>query len=178
MRQDNKKEIAILFIVGIIPVIWLSLLIAPFIQEGLTGIVKNLPIALNTPFKISFCKDSIRCILLFLLVYGLSIGVYYSTKGNYRRREEHGSAKWGDSKQLDKRYKQLPECNNKILTQNVKLGLNGKKHRRNLNILVCGGSGSGKTRFFGKPNVMQCSKNSSYVILDPKGEILRDTGTL
>ena len=178
MRRDNTKDIVILFIVGIIPIIWFGLIVAPFIQNGLTGIIENLPNALNNPFNISLCKDSFRTVFIFLLIYGITIGAYYSSRGNYRRKEEHGSAKWGNSKQLDKKYKQKPECNNKILTQNVKLGLNGKIHRRNLNILVCGGSGSGKTRFFGKPNVMQCSPDSSYVILDPKGEILRDTGAL
>ena len=72
----------------------------------------------------------------------------------------------------------MPAEDNKILTQNVKLGLNGKKHRRNLNVLVCGGSGAGKTRFYCKPNIMQCSKNISYVLTDPKGEILRATGKM
>ncbi len=100
-----------------------------------------------------------------------------ATKKNYRRREEHGSAKWGNPKAINKKYKQKPFANNKILTQNVAIGLNGRRHRRNLNILVCGGSGAGKTRFFCKPNVMQCG-DSSYVILDPKAEILRDTGNL
>lgn len=100
-----------------------------------------------------------------------------ATKKNYRRRQEHGSAKWGNPKAINKKYKQKPFANNKILTQNVAIGLNGRKHRRNLNILVCGGSGAGKTRFFCKPNVMQCG-DSSYVILDPKAEILRDTGNL
>ena len=178
MRQDSNRETAILFIVGIIPVIWFGLIIAPFINNGLNGIISNLPKALNSPLNITFCKDSIRSILICLLIYGLGIAVYYSTKRNYRRGEEHGSAKWGNCNQINKKYKQIPEANNKILTQNIKLGLNGKKHRRNLNVLVCGGSGSGKTRFFGKPNVMQCSKDSSYVVLDPKGEILRDTGKL
>ena len=177
-RHDNNRELAIFFIVGIIPVIWLALLIAPYINEGLSGIITNFSNCINNPFSITFCKDSFRSIFIFLLIYGLSVGIYYSTKGNYRRREEHGSAKWGNSKQIDKKYEQNPESDNKILTQNVKLGLNGKKHRRNLNVLVCGGSGAGKTRFFGKPNVMQCSQKCSYVILDPKGEILRDTGNL
>ena len=105
----------------------------------------------------------------------MSILVYESTRKNYRRREENGSAKWGEAKELNKKYKQ-PNNYNKILTKNVSLGLNGKKHRRNLNVLVCGGSGAGKTRFYCKPNVMQC--NTSMVILDPKGEIVRDTGAL
>ena len=106
----------------------------------------------------------------------MAITIYLSTKKNYRRREEHGSARWGNANEINKKYKQLPMDRNKLLTQNVCIGLNGKKHRRNLNVLVCGGSGAGKTRFYCKPNVMQC--NTSMVILDPKGEIVRDTGEL
>lgn len=87
---------------------------------------------------------------------------------NYRRREEYGSAKWGIVSAINKKYRQKPFCDNKILTKNLALGLDGKRHRRNLNVLVCGGSGSGKTRFYCKPNVMQCSSKCSYVILDPK----------
>ena len=111
-----------------------------------------------------------------MLAYGLAIGIYFSTRKNYRRNEEYGSAKWGNAISINKKYEQKNSNNNKILTQNVKIGLDGRKHRRNLNLLICGGSGAGKTRFFAKPNVMQC--NSSMVILDPKGEIVRDTGEL
>lgn len=106
----------------------------------------------------------------------MGIGVYFSTRRNYRRREEHGSAKWGNAGALNKKYRDKDPSANKLLTQNVRIGLDGKKHRRNLNILVCGGSGAGKTRFFCKPNAMQC--NTSFVILDPKGEIVRDIGGL
>ena len=95
---------------------------------------------------------------------------------NYRRGEEHGSAKWGNPLEISRRYQQKSPEANKLLTKNVRLGLDGRIHRRNLNILVIGGSGAGKTRFYCKPNVMQA--NTSFVILDPKGEILRDTGRL
>ena len=107
----------------------------------------------------------------------MGIGIYLSTARNYRRREEHGSAKWGNAGQVNKKYenKAKPE-ENKILTQKTKIGLDGRKHRRNLNVLVCGGSGAGKTRFYAKPNIMQA--NTSFVILDPKGENVRDTGGL
>lgn len=64
--------------------------------------------------------------------------MYKSTRKNYRRRAEHGSAKWGISRIINKKYKQKPFRNNKILTQNVSIGLNARKHRRNLNVLVCG----------------------------------------
>ena len=99
----------------------------------------------------------------------MAIGIYFSTRRNYRRRVEHGSAKWGNADALNKKYRDKDPSENKLLTQNVRIGLDGKKHRRNLNILVCGGSGAGKTRFFCKPNAMQC--NTSFVVLDPKGSL-------
>ena len=113
---------------------------------------------------------------VLLLCYALAIGVYLSTQRNYRRREEHGSAKWGWAAQVNRKYADAHSTENKILTQNVAIGLDGRKHRRNLNTLVCGGSGAGKTRFFAKPNL--CQANSSYVVLDPKGELLVSTGKL
>ena len=130
----------------------------------------------NNPFQIELCEDSLKTVLVLLLCYGFGIGIYFSTRRNYRRREEHGSAKWGDARAVNKKYCQTPKSENKLMTQNVSIGLNAKKHRRNLNTLVCGGSGAGKTRFYCKPNLMQA--NTSFVILDPKGEIVRDVGKL
>ena len=176
MVEDSKKQKIILSIFGIIPVIWLALLIAPHIDGGLAEIIKNFSKALNNPFSIKICDNTIKTVFFLLLAYGLAIGIYFSTRKNYRRNEEYGSAKWGNAISINKKYEQKNSNNNKILTQNVKIGLDGRKHRRNLNLLICGGSGAGKTRFFAKPNVMQC--NSSMVILDPKGEIVRDTGEL
>ena len=177
MKRDNDLEsLLIATLIGIVPVIWLALLFAPYINSGLPNIIENLGVILEDPYHIEFCKDSVKTVLILLMCYLLAIGIYFSSQRNYRRREEHGSAKWGNKKMIDKKYKQSPKFNNKLMTQNVCIGLNAKKHRRNLNTLVCGGSGAGKTRFFCKPNLMQC--NTSFVILDPKGEILRDTGNL
>lgn len=178
MKRDNDRQSAIILsLVGIIPIVWLGLLIAPSVKGGLPEILPNLLTVFNNPFQIELCGDSVRTVLVLLLLYGMGIGVYFSTRRNYRRREEHGSAKWGNAKAIDKKYRQSPPSENKIMTQNVRIGLNAKKHRRNINTLVCGGSGAGKTRFYCKPNLMQTS-NSSQVILDPKGEILRDVGKL
>ena len=131
---------------------------------------------MGNPFQITVCEDSVKTVLVFLLAYAMGIGIYFSTRRNYRRREEHGSAKWGEARTVNKKYAQHPKSANKLMTQNVSIGLNAKKHRRNLNTLVCGGSGAGKTRFYCKPNLMQA--NTSFVILDPKGEIVRDVGKL
>ena len=159
-----------------IPVVWLALRIAPFMEDGLPGLIQNFGAAMSRPFHITLCEDSLKTVLVLLLCYGLAIGIYLSTQRNYRRREEHGSAQWGSPVQVNRKYADKVPTRNKILTQNVSVGLDGRKHRRNLNTLVCGGSGAGKTRFFAKPNL--CQANSSYVVLDPKGELLRDTGNL
>ena len=176
MKQDDKQAAIILSVIGIIPVVWLALLIAPSVSGGLPEILPNLMTVFNNPFHIEFCEDSLKTVLVLLLAYGMALGIYFSTRRNYRRREEHGSAKWGDAKAVNKKYYQAPKSENKLMTQNVSIGINAKKHRRNLNTLVCGGSGAGKTRFYCKPNLMQA--NTSFVILDPKGEIVRDVGKL
>ena len=174
--EDILKKDKIFIVLGIIPVIWLSLLIAPFSDGGIIKIIKEFPNAIENPFNITICTNTIRLIIVFLFTYFFGIGIYYSSKKNYRKREEHGSAKWGDNKEINRKYIQYPSSENKILSRNVSIGLDGRKHRRNLNVLIIGGSGAGKTRFYAKPNIMQC--NTSFVILDPKGEILRDEGNL
>ncbi len=164
------------YVLGLIPVVWIALLITPITHDGLLYFIENFSSVIENPFHIVWYENSMKVILICSFIYFFAIVIYISTKKNYRRGEEHGSAKWGNINEINKKYKQSPLNQNKILTQNVLLGLNGKKHRRNLNVLVCGGSGAGKTRFYCKPNIMQA--NSSFVILDPKGEIVRDTGKL
>ena len=176
MRQNEQLQNKVLYFLGIIPTIWLALIIAPNLNNGLMSIITGFTESMNNPLNISWCENSIKSILIFLLIYIMIIVVYESTKKNYRRGEEHGSAKWGSASELNKKYMQKPENMNKILTKNVKLGLKGKQHKRNLNVLVVGGSGAGKTFSYCKPNIMQA--NSSFVCLDPKGEIVRDTGYL
>lgn len=175
-RDETARSSLILFAVFLIPVVWAALLTAPSLSGGLPEILANLTKAMDNPFDIRWVDDTPKCILLFIAAYGMGIGIYLSTKRNYRRREEHGSARWGGAAAVNKKYRDKDPQKNKILTQNVRIGLDGRKHKRNLNVLVVGGSGSGKTRFYAKPNVMQA--NTSFVVLDPKGEILRDTGNL
>ena len=177
MRQDKfSKTNLILYACGLIPVVWLGLLIAPYINGGLVEIIKNLSVAFSNPFNIAICEDSVKTVLVCIMAYALGLGIYISNDSNYRRREEHGSAKWGKSETIKKKYMNIETPQNKLLTQNTAIGLDGRVHRRNLNVLVCGGSGAGKTRFYAKPNIMQA--NTSFIILDPKGELLRDTGHL
>ena len=174
--MKDKKNKWTLSAIGLIIVIYLSLLLAPIMNNGLANFIKKFPEIIASPFKLNINDDSLRVCLIFQTLYLLFILVYITIPKNYRRREEHGSAQWGNTYQIIKKYCQKPIEDNKILTRNVYLGLDARKHRRNLNTLVCGGSGAGKTRFYCKPNIMQC--NTSFVVLDPKGEIIRDTGNL
>ena len=173
MKEDKNETYLVLFLAGVIPVVWLALLFAPYLYGGLSNNFSQLTFALNHPFQIQWVKDSPRTILFFLGIYAMGIAIYYSTKKNYRRGEEHGSAKWGSVKKVNQKYASSKTSDDKIFTQNVRVSYNSRKHRRNLLSMVVGGSGAGKTRFYAKPNLLQA--NTSFVVLDPKGELTRDT---
>lgn len=160
-----------------IPVLWLAVIAASVYENGMNvfELVSHLTAAVNHPFAVRWAAYTPRFLLVFLLLYGGGVLLYYADHENRRPGEEYGSAKWGNARELNKRYADQ-NGKNVILTKRVSIGLDGYKHRRNLNILVVGGSGSGKTRFFCKPGIM--SVNSSYLIVDPKGEMLRSTGYL
>ena len=103
MRQDKlDRAHIILYLCGIIPVVWIALLIAPAFTSGLPWLIRNAGEIFNHPFRITLCKDSLRAVLVLLLAYGLAIGVYLSNERNYRRREEHGSAKWGSAQAVNR----------------------------------------------------------------------------
>lgn len=145
-------------------------------DKGLINAIPYLNEALNHPFQIQWTNSTLKTIGIFLIIYVLGVGMYLSSSKNYRRTEEYGSAKWANPNTVCKKYANKDYFANKVFSQNVGMGLDGKKHRRNLNTVVIGGSGAGKTRFYAKPNIMQC--NTSFVVLDPKGEIIRSVGHL
>ena len=162
-----------------LPVIWwAAILIADAIQPGrnLFELMEVLTEKLNHPFQFHYTEYTIKSMLVCTLLYAAGIGIFYSSQKNYRRGEEHGSARWGDARQICKKYSQKPYSQNILLTQNFRISLDTHKHRRCLNILVVGGSGAGKSRGFALPNIMQCC--CSMVITDPKAELLRKTGGL
>lgn len=177
-RQENQKTIYILLAILSVFVIWLALMVAGCYEEDikLFEFLDRLTIAMNNPTHITLNEYSLKAVLIFLFLYAMGIGVYFSSKENRRPGEEHGSARWGNVKSVVRRYMDKDSYKNIILSQNMQLGLNAKKHRRNLNVLVVGGSGAGKTRFYAKPNIFQA--NTSYIVADPKGEILRSVAPL
>ncbi|WP_242856341.1 VirD4-like conjugal transfer protein, CD1115 family, partial [Dorea longicatena] len=157
---------------------WAAILIADAIQPGrnLFELMEVLTEKLNHPFQLHYTEYTIKSVLVCTLLYAAGIGIFYSSQKNYRRGEEHGSARWGDARQICKKYSQKPYSQNILLTQNFRISLDTHEHRRCLNILVVGGSGAGKSRGFALPNIMQCC--CSMVITDPKAELLRKTGGL
>ena len=162
-----------------LPVIWwVAILLADAIQPGrnLFELMEVLTEKLNHPFQFHYTEYTIKSMLVCTLLYAAGIGIFYSSQKNYRRGEEHGSARWGDARQICKKYSQKPYSQNILQTQNFRISLDTHKHRRCLNILVVGGSGAGKSRGFALPNIMQCC--CSMVITDPKAELLRKTGGL
>ena len=177
-RQENQKTIYILLGILSVFVIWLALMVAGCYEEDikLFELLDRLTAAMNNPTHITLNEYSLKAVLIFLFLYAMGIGVYFSSRENRRPGIEYGSARWGNVKSVVKRYMDKDSYKNIILSQNMRLGLNAKKHRRNLNVLVVGGSGAGKTRFYAKPNLMQC--NTSFIVADPKGEMLRSIAPL
>ena len=172
--KGNVRIKIILFVLGCLPVVWLALIVAPYCDGGIVGIINGLSSGDYT--KITLCENSLKTVLIFLLMYALTVGIILSSQHNYRKGIEYGSAKWGDVRAINGKYADKKSSENKIMTQNVKISLNSRRHGRNLLTVVVGGSGAGKTRSYAKPNIMQA--NTSFVVLDPKGELLRDTGNL
>ena len=167
-----------IWLVGLPVIWWAGILLADAIQPGrnLFELMEVLTEKLNHPFQLHYTEYTIKSVLVCTLLYAGGIGIFYSSQKNYRRGEEHGSARWGDTRQICKKYSQKPYSQNILLTQNFRISLDTHKHRRCLNILVVGGSGAGKSRGFALPNIMQCC--CSMVITDPKAELLRKTGGL
>ena len=172
-----KKIHPIVWAILCLPVVYFAMVTASVYipGENIFALLERISTIVRRPDLLRCTAYTSRFLLVFLLLYGGGVLLYYADHENRRPGEEYGSAKWGNARELNKQYADR-DGKNVILTKRVSIGLDGYKHRRNLNILVVGGSGSGKTRFFCKPGIM--SVNCSYLIVDPKGEMLRSTGYL
>lgn len=176
-KNQNKLIVVFGWCLLYLLVAWLAAIIAGTYQNGLS-IFEQLPYiteSLNKPLELNYNEHTLRFILLFSIIYAALISAYYANNAKKRIGEEHGSAVWGNSKQVNKLFSQNRNTD-VLLTQNVSIGLDTHKHRRNLNVLVVGGSGAGKSRFYVQPNIMQM--NTSFVVTDPKSELLKSTGKM
>ena len=167
----RKSNDTLFYLIGIIPVVWLALLLAQSLGGGLPELLRNLTSALEQPTNIIWTDKSLPTILICLAAYGMAVLLYRTNQGRTRDGEEHGSAAWATPASVNAQFAQKESI---PLTQHVRLGLNTHKHRRSLNVLVIGGSGAAKTRSFVLPNIL--TANTNYVITDPKSEVLLATG--
>ena len=159
-----------------VPVIYFALAAATVYEPGMS-LLRLLPAVTELRLgRVRWTEYSMRAILLFLSAYVGGIALYWSSRQNLRPGEEHGSARWGSVRELDRKYRDRDEEMNVILTRHLRMSLDGRKHRRNLLQIVVGGSGSGKTRYVVKPNLMLA--NASFIVTDPKGEIVRAVAPL
>ncbi len=174
-QQDNG---ALPWVLLTVPVLWAAAIMAYAYEDGMNlfDLLGRFTVLMERPFAIGWTRHTLKFMLVGLLLYGCGAALYLSTRENRRPGEEHGSARWGSARQICAKYRDKDPMKNTILTQNVRMGLNGKKHRRNLLQIVIGGSGAGKTRFFCKPNLMQA--NCSFLVTDPKGEMMRAVAPL
>lgn len=180
MRNQKKsfRSAAPVWAAFVVPIIWLAVLMAGCYEPGMTifTLMDAFSAATKNPFSLHWTTYTPKFIGIFLLLYGGAILLYYTGQKNTRPGEEHGSASWGSVRELDKKYRDKDAGKNVILTQHLQMSMNGKLHRRNLLQIIVGGSGSGKTRFLAKPNLMLA--NASFIVTDPKGEMLRAVGNL
>ena len=180
MRNQKKsfRSAAPVWAAFTVPIVWLAVLMAECYTPGMTifDLAAQFSEVTQTPFSLHWTPYTMKFIGIFLLLYGGAILFYYTGQKNTRPGEEHGSASWGSVRELDKKYRDKDAGKNVILTQHLQMSMNGKLHRRNLLQIIVGGSGSGKTRFLAKPNLMLA--NASFICTDPKGEMLRAVGNL
>ena len=177
-KKKSFRSAAPVWAAFTLPIVWLAVLMASCYEPGMTifTLMDAFSAATKNPFSLHWTPYTMKFIGIFLLLYGGAILFYYTGQKNTRPGEEHGSASWGSVRELDKKYRDKDLCKNVILTQHLQMSMNGKLHRRNLLQIIVGGSGSGKTRFLAKPNLMLA--NASFICTDPKGEMLRAVGNL
>ena len=167
----RKSNDTLFYLIGVVPVVWLALLLAQSLGGGLPELLRNLTSALEQPTNIVWTNKSLPTILICLAAYGMAVLLYRTNQDRTRDGEEHGSAAWATPASVNAQFAQKDSI---PLTQHVRLGLDTHKHRRSLNVLVIGGSGAAKTRSFVLPNIL--TANTNYVITDPKSEVLLATG--
>ena len=175
--RGRKPTDYLLWVILFIPVLWLTVALAQARSEAgnLAQMLEILSGLASAPFSVHWTENAPKLVLIVSILYPMCVIYYLTEQADLRPGAEYGTARWGNAKSLNRKYQDRRHLrSNYLFTQNVRMGMDSHKHRHNLNVMVIGGSGAGKTRFYVKPNLMQSI--CSYIVLDPKGEILRDLG--
>lgn len=176
MKRVKIGEV-IFFSVFALLLIYLCLCCGTVWQKGISidGFMQSLGKTLLSPSNIHVTEMTKSFLILGLILWLLCLATYLVSRGNFLFGREMGSAKWGNPRRINKH---LQQDKNVILSQKIRMGLNmsaaPKGHGRQLNTILIGGSGSGKTWYWVTPNLLQA--NTSYVVVDPAGDVLKDTG--
>ena len=174
--KKSFQDSAPLWALFSLPVLYFGVMAASVYEEGMT-LFQLVPLLTDAKLSsVQWTAYTPRFILLFMGLYAGGIVLYYSAQQNRRPGEEHGSAKWGSVRELNKKYSDKDPKRNAILTRHLGMSLNGRQHLRNLLQIIVGGSGAGKTRYVVKPNLMLA--NASFIATDPKGELVRAVAPL
>ena len=180
MQTTKKKPSLIFILVGAVLSGYLGYLINGAWTEGIAfnDFMNRFNEVCAVPFANYYNSNTVNAVAIALCIYAMAIIMYYTSQRNYMPGKEYGTARFENPKQVNKILADKDENFNRILSQNVKMSLDFRKLKLNGNILICGGSGAGKTFYEVKPNLMQMPHNCSFICTDPKGEILRSCGQM
>ncbi|MBY7009325.1 type IV secretory system conjugative DNA transfer family protein [Clostridium botulinum] len=180
IKRKKREDLILVGVLYIIVIILAMQFYRSYLSYGsenfnLNEIVNTMNINLQNNFMFIPTKEYRDIFLLITIAFIIWALMIITNNKKYMPGIEHGSARWATLKEKQK-FQNKDDSKNIILTDEIKLNLNDKKIRRNHNVLTIGGSGAGKTRFYVKPNLMQC--NTSFIITDPKGELFIETGKM
>ena len=180
MQTTKKKPSLIFILVGAVLSGYLGYLINGAWTEGIAfnDFMNRFNEVCAVPFANYYNSNTVNAVAIALCIYAMAIIMYYTSQRNYMPGKEYGTARFENPKQVNKILADKDENFNRILSQNVKMSLDFRRLKLNGNILICGGSGAGKTFYEVKPNLMQMPHNCSFICTDPKGEILRSCGQM
>lgn len=178
MQTTKKKPNIIMIVIGAIASAFLGYLVAGAWREGIefNEFLERFSIVCSYPLHDYYNEFTFRMIGYALLVYAVIVVMYYTSQRNFMPGKEYGTSKLADIKQVNRFLADKDENRNRILSQNVRMSLDTRHTKLNNNVLIIGGSGAGKTFYEVKPNLMQL--NTSFILTDPKGELLRSEGEM
>ena len=180
METSKKKPSIAFLLLGALLSSYLGYLIGGAWYRGiqLNEFIEKFNKVCDEPFANYLNSNTPKCIAMAFFIYVMIVIMYYTSQRNFMPNKEYGTAKFESPQKVSKILEDKDPNFNRILSQNVKMSLNFRKLKLNGNILICGGSGAGKTFYEVKPNLMQMPRDCSFICTDPKGEILRSCGTM
>lgn len=178
MKTTKKKPSIPLIIVGALLAAYLGYLVNGAWHQGIefSDFVNNMTEVLSYPLRDYYNESTLKAIVISEIIFAMVMLMYYTSQRSMMPGREYGTARLAAPKEVNKVIRDKDDGKNRILSQNVRMSLDTRLTKLNNNVLIIGGSGSGKTFYEVKPNLMQ--RNSSFIITDPKGEILRSEGEM